>query len=331
MKNKSVVLYAFFSGFINFGLAEAATPIEVKWQAYFSPTLQFLAHSRTNNVNIGGGVQDALLHAELRHDAISPVQAVIGLGVLEKFQYEGALAPFSPVDIGLQYGWVNYQVTPQWHWELGQLINPAGIESAISAKNDYIQLGSINRSRAFYYPGLRTVYQDGGFKFFVELNGPDSPNNTGGTFSAQLDYGSGKVAANFTRYVESGDLYSDLSWKQKIANLQIGAVVDYFLLDETAFWQDDRALAFAGYLKLQLDRSYLALRGEYFDMGTSGILFYDKAGAITATYGVDITPWTYGRFEVVYVKSNRYVFRDDITPVDYQWGIATQIGMCFGD
>ncbi len=318
---------------INFwcgNLLAEQTPVEVQWQGDVSSSVQFLAHSRSNIGELGIGVQDAIMHAEIKNTKSSPLKATLGFGVLEYINYEGTLAPFSPIDIGLHYGWVEYQPSSRWQWQMGQLQNRAGLEKGVSTKNSHIQFGGINNSRSFYYPGLRSVYSTGPMQVYAEISGPETPNDTGATFGSQLDYGSGKMAFNLTHYLDEERTNYNLNWTQTIFGFNLGGVLDYIQLSDTPAWRNDEALAIAGYLKYQFQKQYIALRGEYFDAGNTGIYGYEKAGVITATYGFNITPQAFARFEGIYAKSSNNVFRDGNISVDDQYGVAIQIGMRLG-
>lgn len=308
--------------------AEQST-LDVQWRGDASSSLQFLVHSRSSNSNLGGGIEDAILHAEIKDTEVKPLKAVVGVGVLEHFNYEGALSPYSPIDVGLHYGWMEYQSPSGLLWQLGQIDNKAGLERGISTHNSQIQFGSINQSRSFYYPGLRAVYNAAPMQLYAELIGPETPDDTGLALGTQIDNGNSQLGVKFTRYVDSEDTHIDLSWSQDIAMLSLGGVLDYIQLSNTPVWQDDTALAIAGYLKWHLQKKYIALRGEYFDAGNTGIYSFEKAGVITATYGVELGKSAFIRFEGVYAKSNKKVFRDDRVPVKDQYGVAMQIGMRF--
>jgi len=333
MKKKLFCFYIFtgVSFWCNSLIADQ-TPIEVQWQADVSSSFQFLAHSRTNIGNIGTGIQDAIMHAEIRNSTLSPLKATLGFGVLEYFNYEGTLAPFSPIDIGLHYGWIEYQSSSQWRWQMGQLQNQSGLENGVSTKNAHIQFGSINNSRSFYYPGLRSAFTTGSMQVYAEISAPEIPNEIAATLGTQYeyDYDNGKLALNLTHYPDEQSTYYNLSWVQNISMFSLGGVFDYIQLSDSPAWSDDEAFAIAGYLKLQLQQRYIALRGEYFDAGNTRIYGYERAGVITVTYGYNISPKAFMRFEGIYAKSSNNAFRDDKIFVDDQYGVAMQFGMRFG-
>ncbi|MDH5256982.1 MAG: porin [Gammaproteobacteria bacterium] len=328
---KKIIVYCISAGIsLCCGNLIANESVEVKWQADVSSSVQFLAHSRSNIGNLGIGVQDAIMRTEIKDSKSSPLKIMLGIGVLEYISYEGTIAPFSPIDIGLHYGWLEYQLSPRWQWQMGQLENQAGFENGVSTKNSHIQFGGINHSRSFYYPGTRALYSSGAVQFYAEISGPEIPNDTGTGLGVKYDYGSGMLAGNVTQYLDEESVYYNFNWEQRVSRLTLGGVLDYIQLNKAPAWRDDQALALAGYLKLQFRKRYLALRGEYFDAGNSGVYGYEEAGVITLTYGYDITPTAFMRFEGMYAKSSNNIFQDSKVPVNDQYGIAMQIGVRFG-
>ena len=316
------------SSWCNHLFAEQA-PLEIQWRGDLSSSLQYLVHSRSYAGEIGTGIQDAILHTELKSSTRGPLKATLGFGVLEQFNYESVLVPFSPIDAGVHYGWIEYQTSSNWLWQLGQLKGRAGLEQGVSTRNAHILFGAINHSRSFYYPAARVVFTKGSLQAYAELAGPEVPNAASNALGAQLDYGSGMLAFNLTNYGEESIAYN-ANWSQEISMLSIGGVLDYTVLNDNPAWQDDEALAIAAYLGLQLEKRYLALRGEYFDAGNTGIYGYENAGVITLTVGHSFTSNSFVRVEGFYAKSSNNVFVDNRVPIDNQYGFAIQLGMRFG-
>ncbi|MDH5230879.1 MAG: hypothetical protein OEY38_12505 [Gammaproteobacteria bacterium] len=303
--------------------------VDTEWRVDLASTFQFLNHTRATGENLGAGIQTALLHTQFKPIDSNRVSAHLGLGVLERFGYNAAVSPYSPIDIGLQYAWISLHRTTNWQWQIGQLQSKLRLESALSNQNNHILHSALSQSHSFYYPGVRTLFQLGTLQFYMELNGIERPHGSSWASGMQWDYRSNSFIKLNAMLTDDEILLLDLSGYQQFSWIEIGGTANLFQIYDELAWRDDEAFALAGYLKLSINKHALSLRSEFISDGNTGIYGNIKAGFITLTHSYKLNRLSTLRHEFIYSKSQNPVYRDNGQVVQDQFSFAIQLAMAF--
>ena len=316
----------------------------------------------TNNVNISGGFTTSLFYVKNNnefvdgHEAIQVTDFIVDfksgevksgdIGFATAFGIRKGHNIIDPTPEGsyrwegidFDYGYAIYRINNEMSLTLGSIFTTIGYEYSPNYKNKSIMRGVLWSSQPGAYEGARFNYAFANKNISAEVNYDKSQfgyvgakrtnwaistNGNAVNVNYSLSYYDGKNSRNIV----------DLMLNTKVASLDLGFNMDYFVLDN----RDDNftAIGMAFYLSTTWLQFEFPLRIEYVSDGDSNV-YGNANGNVDAAYTITFSPSyhqgknAYLRVELVWVSSKNEIFVDDSGAAKSgQVSLATQLGYEF--
>ena len=260
-----------------------------------------------------------------------------GLGLLRQpTVYDGGVSGTdpSPVPNDIYYGSLTATPMEGLDISVGQLATNIGYEVAPTFANANMTLGALWNAQPVYYPGGRVTYSTDNASVFAEVNNDTSQGATNGwAIGASAEAMNVSYAVNYYN-ADGGKDMVDLIASSTVAGLDVGANLDYHILDDeakTPGMSDDSALGLGLYVTPKFGAVAVPLRGEYLSDGDTGVYGgVDTGFTVTATPTYYFDSNAFVRAEVAFVSSDKKVFTDDNGNLkDSNTSAALQMGYMF--
>lgn len=235
--------------------------------------------------------------------------------------------------VGMDFGFVTYRPVEPLKIEMGFLLGTIGAEASPSWLNGNMFRGIVWNSQPSAYNGVRLRYNAGSVGLFVEGNYDTSQGTASGLMNYSLGATGGAGPVNYSvTYYDGNDSRNivDVVISSSMGMMDIGANVDYYMIDEAATGQDDSAFGVALHVKPKMGKIEIPVRLEYVSDGTSGVYGVDSGYSFTITPTLKPSDNSFVRVELAYMAADNKLFSDDDNkPVDTQMKAGLQFGYKF--
>jgi hypothetical protein len=274
-------------------------------------------------------LNDALLEIMPEERKEKHLQFYAGIGILQKQTIDRIFAPLPPVDVELQYGWLEVPVFGSLNIEIGQLVTLLGYESSVSYKNQHALMGAVYSAQPSFYPGVRFKGSLGTSNYYLEVTNDSTIGDASAAAGIYEISDTHKFSLSYYQAIDARKMI-DVVYAMRFSSILLGVNLDHSMLDDPAPNQDNSGTAVAVYANYFARKWEWPVRLEYINDGNTGVYNYDKGYTFTFSPTYRFQENQFIRAEVVTAKADGKPFRNDDGGFEEGQFIATlQVGIVF--